>query len=44
MVARLGRVDPRSTNVGFGLGGLLVGWIHIRKTGSYYVWVSLQLI
>ncbi|EDP52303.1 MFS multidrug transporter, putative [Aspergillus fumigatus A1163] len=25
------------TNVGFGLGGLLVGWIHIRKTGSYYV-------
>lgn len=24
------------TNAGFGLGGLLVGWIHIRKTGSYY--------
>lgn len=25
------------TNFGFGLGGLLVGWIHIRKTGSYYM-------
>lgn len=25
------------TNVGFGLGGLLVGWVHIRRTGSYYV-------
>ncbi|PYH98079.1 MFS general substrate transporter [Aspergillus ellipticus CBS 707.79] len=25
------------TNAGFGLGGLLVGWIHIRETGSYYV-------
>ncbi|RAL03136.1 putative MFS multidrug transporter [Aspergillus ibericus CBS 121593] len=25
------------TNAGFGLGGLLVGWIHIRKTGSYYI-------
>lgn len=25
------------TNAGFGLGGLLVGWIHIRKTGSYYM-------
>ncbi|OOF94181.1 hypothetical protein ASPCADRAFT_208723 [Aspergillus carbonarius ITEM 5010] len=25
------------TNFGFGLGGLLVGWIHIRKTGSYYI-------
>ncbi|KAJ5861894.1 uncharacterized protein N7529_009204 [Penicillium soppii] len=24
------------TNVGFGLGGLLVGWLHIRQTGSYY--------
>ncbi|GIK01869.1 hypothetical protein Aspvir_005910 [Aspergillus viridinutans] len=24
------------TNAGFGLGGLLVGWIHIRKTSSYY--------
>lgn len=24
------------TNAGFGLGGLLVGWIHIRKAGSYY--------
>lgn len=25
------------TNAGFGLGGLLVGWIHIRKAGSYYM-------
>lgn len=25
------------TNAGFGLGGLLVGWLHIRKTGSYYI-------
>ena len=25
------------TNVGFGLGGLLVGWIHIRQASSYYL-------
>ncbi|KAE8153153.1 major facilitator superfamily domain-containing protein [Aspergillus avenaceus] len=25
------------TNAGFGLGGLLVGWLHIRKSGSYYI-------
>ncbi|KAH8424380.1 putative MFS multidrug transporter [Aspergillus melleus] len=25
------------TNAGFGLGGVLVGWIHIRKAGSYYI-------
>jgi hypothetical protein len=24
------------TNAGFGMGGLLVGWLHIRKAGSYY--------
>ncbi|CRG88419.1 putative MFS-type transporter YusP [Talaromyces islandicus] len=24
------------TNLGFGLGGLVVGWIHIRKVTSYY--------
>lgn len=24
------------TNLGFGLGGLLVGWIHIRRTGSFW--------
>lgn len=24
------------TNAGFGLGGLLVGWVHIRKARSYY--------
>lgn len=28
------------TNFGFGLGGLLVGWAHIRKTGSYYLSVN----
>lgn len=25
------------TNAGFGVGGLLVGWLHIRKPGSYYI-------
>ncbi|EAW21110.1 putative MFS multidrug transporter [Aspergillus fischeri NRRL 181] len=25
------------TNAGFGLGGLLIGWIHIRKMSSYYI-------
>ena len=25
------------TNAGFALGGLLVGWIHIRRSGSFYV-------
>lgn len=24
------------TNVGFGLGGLLVGWLHVRRTGSFW--------
>ncbi|KAJ5769527.1 hypothetical protein N7520_004086 [Penicillium odoratum] len=24
------------TNAGFGAGGILVGWLHIRKGGSYY--------
>lgn len=24
------------TNFGFGLGGLLIGWLHIRRTGSFY--------
>ena len=24
------------TNLGFGLGGLLIGWLHIRRTGSFY--------
>lgn len=28
------------TNAGFGIGGLLVGWLHIRKAGSYYALVS----
>lgn len=27
------------TNVGFGLGGLLVGWLHIRQASSYYMLV-----
>lgn len=25
------------TNLGFGLGGLLIGWLHIRRTGSFYL-------
>lgn len=25
------------TNAGLALGGLLVGWVHIRKAGSYYM-------
>ncbi|KAJ5197745.1 uncharacterized protein N7498_006862 [Penicillium cinerascens] len=25
------------TNAGFGAGGLLVGWLHIRKASSYYI-------
>lgn len=25
------------TNAGFGAGGLLVGWLHIRKARSYYM-------
>jgi sugar phosphate permease len=25
------------TNAGFGTGGLLVGWLHIRKASSYYM-------
>lgn len=24
------------TNLGFGLGGLLAGWLHIRRAGSFY--------
>ncbi|ETI24462.1 hypothetical protein G647_03831 [Cladophialophora carrionii CBS 160.54] len=25
------------TNLGFGMGGLLAGWLHIRRAGSFYV-------
>ncbi|KAK7943048.1 uncharacterized protein PG986_012161 [Apiospora aurea] len=25
------------TNLGFGLGGILIGWVHIRRAGSFYV-------
>lgn len=25
------------TNAGFALGGLLAGWLHVRRTGSYYL-------
>ncbi|OTB07059.1 hypothetical protein M426DRAFT_318425 [Hypoxylon sp. CI-4A] len=25
------------TNLGFGLGGLLVGWLHVRRTGSFWL-------
>lgn len=26
-----------STNGGFAVGGLLVGWLHIKKAGSYWL-------
>ena len=26
-----------ATNLGFGLGGLLVGWLHVRRAGSFYL-------
>ncbi|KAK8120596.1 Major facilitator superfamily transporter [Apiospora kogelbergensis] len=25
------------TNLGFGLGGILIGWVHIRRAGSFYL-------
>ncbi|KAK8069480.1 Major facilitator superfamily transporter [Apiospora phragmitis] len=25
------------TNLGFGIGGILIGWVHIRRAGSFYV-------
>jgi hypothetical protein len=25
------------TNVGFGLGGIIAGWLHIRRAGSFYL-------
>jgi MFS family permease len=25
------------TNLGFAIGGLLAGWLHIRRTGSFYI-------
>ncbi|KAI1140334.1 MFS general substrate transporter [Hypoxylon sp. FL0543] len=25
------------TNIGFGSGGLLVGWLHVRRTGSFWL-------
>ncbi|KAI5860237.1 MFS general substrate transporter [Durotheca rogersii] len=33
------------TNLGFGMGGLLVGWLHVRHTGSFWLscLVSLAL-
>jgi hypothetical protein len=27
------------TNLGFATGGLLVGWLHIRRAGSFYLYV-----
>ena len=32
------------TNAGFALGGILVGWLHIRRTGSFYVPCLITLI
>jgi hypothetical protein len=28
------------TNLGFATGGLLVGWLHIRRAGSFYLYAS----
>lgn len=25
------------TNLGFAIGGLIVGWLHVRRTGSFYL-------
>lgn len=25
------------TNLGFAIGGLIVGWLHIRRAGSFYL-------
>lgn len=27
------------TNLGFATGGLIVGWLHIRRAGSFYMYV-----
>ncbi|KAK3377848.1 major facilitator superfamily domain-containing protein [Podospora didyma] len=32
------------TNLGFGLGGLVVGWLHIRRAGSFWLPSALSLI
>lgn len=34
------------TNLGFGLGGLVIGWLHVRRSGSFWLpsLVSLALI
>jgi len=26
-----------ATNGGFGIGGIIVGWLHIRRHGSFYM-------
>lgn len=32
------------TNIGFGVGGLIVGWLHIRRAGSYYTACLVTLV
>jgi MFS family permease len=32
------------TNLGFALGGLLAGWLHIRRSGSFYVSVLVCFV
>jgi hypothetical protein len=32
------------TNAGFAFGGLMVGWIHVRKASSYYLSVFTSLV
>jgi hypothetical protein len=31
------------TNVGFAIGGLLVGWLHIKRGGSFWLYASLPV-
>jgi hypothetical protein len=33
-----------ATNIGFSLGGLIIGWVHIRRTGSYYFSQLLSIL
>ncbi|KAH0498513.1 hypothetical protein TgHK011_005765 [Trichoderma gracile] len=33
-----------ATNIGFSIGGLAIGWLHIRRQGSYYLAQLLSLL
>jgi len=32
------------TNLGFATGGILVGWLHIKRAGSFYTYVKSGLL